>query len=106
MLLLALICPPLRPHARTGHRAWARGAGESKNLPSPRHAPGCHGDAMTAICVLKGFFLREGHFYLFIFVRAGSSLLRGLFSSCGEPGSALWLRLLIAVLSLVAECGL
>ena len=99
MLLLALICPPLRPHARTGHRAWARGAGESKNLPSPRHAPGCHGDAvMIAICVLKGFFFKGGAFLFIYFGRAGSSLLRGLFSSCGEPGTALWLRLLIAVL--------
>ena len=93
MLLLALICPPLRPHARTGHRAWARGAGESKNLPSPRHAPGCHGDAvMIAICVLKGFFLREGHFYLFILAVlglhccVGFSLVaasQGLLSGCG-----------------------
>ena len=53
---------------------------------------------MIAICVLKGFFFKGGAFLFIYFGRAGSSLLRGLFSSCGEPGTALWLRLLIAVL--------
>ena len=47
-------------------------------------------------------------FYLFIFGRVGSSLLRTGFSSCGESG-LLFVAvrgLLIAVASLVVEYGL
>ena len=44
----------------------------------------------------------------FFFDSVGSSLLRGLFSSCGERGLLFVVvhRLLIAVASLVAEHGL
>ena len=45
--------------------------------------------------------------YIFIFGRAGSSLLCQLFSNCGQWGhSVAKNRLLIAVASLVAELGL
>ena len=46
--------------------------------------------------------------HLFIFGCAASLLLLGLSSSCGEGGSSLvsGCRLLIAAVSLVAECGL
>ena len=54
------------------------------------------------------YFMKQGLFknlYLLIFVCAGSSLLHGLFSSCGEWGLVVVVvhRLLIAVASLVAE---
>ena len=61
---------------------------------------------LTVLFFLELFFLNK--FYLFIFGCVGSSLLRGLFSSCGERG-LLFLEvhgLLIVVASLVAEHGL
>ena len=47
-------------------------------------------------------------FYVFIYDYAGSSLLHGLISSCGEGGSSLLMvcGFLIAVASLAAENGL
>ena len=47
-------------------------------------------------------------FLSFFFGCAGSSLLQGLFPSCGEPGLLLVAvpGPLIAAASLVAECGL
>ena len=56
---------------------------------------------------LKNFFLNT-LVYFFNFCCAGSSLLCGLFSSCGEQGPVFTvaLRLLIAVAPLVAEHGL
>ena len=46
--------------------------------------------------------------YLFVFVCAGSSLLRGLFSGCSKQGCSLLVasRLLLVVVSLVAERAL
>ena len=59
--------------------------------------------------VLIIFILKNCEVYLFIYGCAGSLLLLGLFSSCGERGGyflAVLHRLLIAAASLVAERGL